>query len=306
MPRVGNGLGLAGDVTVDLKARCLDLRLDAMRSAQDRSRFALLAVTIASLALLTAGWNAYFGYYRQFALEQQKPGTNEVAEKLRNELYAEWVRSRMISVSLLGLRVGVDDATTVGAVAMWIILYWQCLCMRREHYSIAHLFRDYRHGTRAERTLVFYGVNSYTVFTNVHHSDVPLWKLDEQFKPNESTHSRFATLLMFWFPVIALVLLIAMDIASVFYYRSPFRDDWTRTPYEILRETGDLGIRDIAMIFFWDVVAVILLIPAGVLCFRIVRFANATEGLLREYWKAMAADYGHDFGANLNEQTPPD
>jgi hypothetical protein len=293
---------------VDLKDKCLDLRLDAMRLAQERSRFALLAATIASLALLTAGWNAYFGYYRQFALEQDKvtKGENQIAEKLRSELYAEWVRSRMISISLLGLRVGVDDATTVGAVAMWVILYWLSLCMRREHYSIAHLFRDYRYGTQAERTLVFYSVNAYTVFTNVHHSDVPLWKIDEQFKPNESTHARLPTLLMFWFPVIALVLLIAMDIASVFYYGSPFRDDWDQTPYEILRQRGTLGIRDITMIFVWDIVAVVLLIPAGILCFRIVRFANATEGLLREFWKALAADYGHDFGVRQIEQTPPD
>ena len=293
---------------MNLKDRCLDLRLDAMRAAQDRSRFALLAATVASLALLTAGWNAYFGYYRQFALEQDKvsAGQNQIAEKLRSELYAEWVRSRMISISLLGLRVGVDDATTVGAVAMWIILYWLSLCMRREHYSIAHLFRDYRYGTQAERTLVFYAVNAYTVFTNVHHSDVPLWTLDEQFKPNQSTHTRLPTLLMFWFPVISLVLLIAMDVASVFYCGSPFRDDWEHTPYEILRQTGELGLRDIAMIFFWDVVSVLLLIPAGFLCFRIVRFANATEGLLREFWKALAADYGHDFGVKQSEQTPPD
>jgi hypothetical protein len=293
---------------VDLKANCLDRRLDAMKSAQDRSRFALLASTVASLALLTAGWNAYFGYYRQFALEQDKvpAGENKIAEHLRNELYSEWVRSRMISISLLGLRVGVDDATTVGAVAIWIILYWLCLCMRREHYSIAHLFRDYRHGTRDERTLVFYGVNAYTVFTNVHHSDVPLTTIDEKFVPNTSTHTRLPTVLMFWFPVIALLLLIAMDVASVFWYGSPFRDNWDVTPYEIMLATGKEGLRDILLIFLVDFVALLLVIPAALLCYRIVRFANATEGLLREFWQSMANDYGHDFGVNKAGQAAPD
>jgi hypothetical protein len=291
-----------------LKDKCLDLRLDAMRAAQDRSRFALLAVSIASLALLVAGWNAYFGYYGQFAMEQNPTptGENQVAEKLRSELYSEWVKSRMITISLLGLHVGVDDATTVGAVAMWIVLYWLELCMRREHYSIAHLFRDYRGGSQEERTLVFYAVNAYTVFTNVQHSDIPLRSLDEPFRPNQWTHTRLPTLLMFWFPVIALVLLIAMDIASVFYYHTPFRDNWAQTPYEAMRAKGTLGLRDIAMIFFWDVVAVVLLIPAGILCYRIVRFNNATEHLLRDFWKNLVTDYGHDFGVQRSETLPPD
>ncbi len=297
---------------MDPNDKCLELRLEAIRTAQDRSRYALLAATIASLALLTAGWNAYFGWYRQFALEMEE-GLEEarksgkavaespVAEKLRTELYNEWVRSRMISVSVLGLRVGVDDATTVGAVAMWIILYWFELCMRREHYSIAHLFRDYRAAGQAERTLVFYAVNAYTVFTNVQHSDQPVWHLNEHFRPNQWKHVRWATLLMFWFPVIALVLLITMDIASVFYFDSPFRDDWTQTPYKAMREKGCVGLRDLTMVFFWDFVAIVLIVPAAVLCYRIGRFANATEHLLREFWRSMIADFGHDVGVNRNQ-----
>ena len=49
--------------------KTLDLRIGAARSAQERTRLAFFASTVISLAIITAGWNAYFSFYKDFAFE---------------------------------------------------------------------------------------------------------------------------------------------------------------------------------------------------------------------------------------------
>ena len=43
--------------------KALDVRLEATRSAQERTQRFFFASTVISLVIITAGWNAYFSFY---------------------------------------------------------------------------------------------------------------------------------------------------------------------------------------------------------------------------------------------------
>ena len=97
--------------------KALDVRIEATRSAQERTRRSFFASTVISLVIITAGWNAYFSFYREFAFAFPSLEGGEGTKTLQKEMLSEWVRSRMINISILGIRVGVDDAPTLGAIA---------------------------------------------------------------------------------------------------------------------------------------------------------------------------------------------
>src|SRR5262245_27523466 len=78
----------------------LQVRLDASRTAQERSRLAFFSTTIIGLILVTGAWNAYLSFYRQIAFQFSSlaDANMQGTQTLQKEILSAWVRSRMINV----------------------------------------------------------------------------------------------------------------------------------------------------------------------------------------------------------------
>src|SRR5947209_5603805 len=104
----------------------------------------------------------------------------------------EWVASRFITFSPLGIRFGVGDSPVLGAFALLIVSSWYFYVARRENYTIAVLLRDsWNTGDNDTRYRVYHDINAYTIFTNVLYNNSsiqdlsqpdPLDKFDGQYK----------------------------------------------------------------------------------------------------------------------------
>jgi hypothetical protein len=217
--------GLAPEEAGDLieldsvEAKTLDRRLDASRNAQERTRLAFFASTVIALALFTAGWNGYLSFYRDFASEFASLEGGEGTTILQKELLSEWVRGRMINIALLGIRVGVDDAPFVGAVALAIAGIWLLYSIRRENHLIGWLLRDYRFANDKFKWLVFSAINSATVFTNVTHGDAPFRTTTELPSPDEQLFLiRWAARHLWYLPILSLWFIIVLDFLSAFSF----------------------------------------------------------------------------------------
>jgi hypothetical protein len=189
----------------------------------------------------------------------------------------------MINISLLGIRVGVDDAPTLGALAMLIALIWFYLSVRREHYVIAYLLHDYRGPEHPVdvKWRIFHGIISYAVFTNVRHFDNPFKSIDHPPAEGEMKLLRPLMSNLYYLPLASLVFVLLFDAWSVFR-PSPFRtsNDWLFT---ILWKNEEYG--ELTSIIIWWVIGLLLAFPNGFLCRKISDFAHSTEHVLGQYWK---------------------
>jgi hypothetical protein len=220
--------------------KALDTRLEASRSAQERTRVTSFASTVISLAIITAGWNAYFSFYHDFASEFPSLEGGAGTTNLQREMLSEWVRGRMINITLLGIRVGVDDAPLLGAIALSIAAIWLYYSIRRENYTIGTLLFDYYYANDHIRWLVYHGINSATVFTNVIHGDAP-FRSSTQEPPNRPLRSvRFMAGCLWYLPIFSLWFIIFVDILSAVWWSSPFREPDIRGIFEEIRNDGTL------------------------------------------------------------------
>jgi hypothetical protein len=270
--------------------KTLDLRLEAARTAQERSRLAFFATTIIAFAMLTAAWNAYLSFNRTYARDNPDlvPGGDPAAannrlgtRELQREILKQWVSSRMIDVSLLGIRVDVDDAPTVGAVAMFVALIWFYFSIRRENFVIGFLCYDYKGPEHSAdvKWRIYHGINSFSVFTNVRHSDNPFETISKIPPNKQSRLLRPIPTTLLFLPIIAVASILILDVISLFMM-SPFRPDEERPIFVLLK--GHL-YGELFGIVFWWIVAAALALPNVYLCYRINWFANSTERVLRQY-----------------------
>ena len=210
------------------------------------------------------------------------PQTSAAIRKLQETALTEWLKSRWISVAALGIAVGVDDAPTLGGVAILVALVWLYLCIRREHYTIAMLLRDYGDDRFDQGTkwAVFHGINLFTVFTTVGHFDEPVTNI--RCPPPAETDwrlSKWAIKVMYFLPTAALLAVIALDIASMFM-PSPARPGMDPLIRTLINENNLAELRSIAV---WDFLSILLLLLVGHINLRITRFTRATEQLLRDF-----------------------
>src|SRR6266404_3281161 len=95
------------------------IRVKGCIEAVKRARLAFLASTIASLAVFITEWNAYLSWYRRFPLKEHLP-ENEVTREAFKYVLQEFVESRVITISLLGIRVGVSDMAVLGSLTLLV------------------------------------------------------------------------------------------------------------------------------------------------------------------------------------------
>jgi hypothetical protein len=280
-------------------------------------------MAVISMMMLIASYNAYLSYDYNWVVEaicqkstttgksgipkEQASTTADDSRILKEQAYKDWAASRTIMISLLGIRVSVDDAAVLGTAVLFVFSLWLLLVARRENHTIGFLLRDTdtprRGGNRepsntpsaemrpevdgdAERWLIYHTIISnslFVTFDRLPHVRTLIgpnslrvttrrkgvrWRDRVGFRPVRS--------FFFWFPVVASVAVFSLDWWS-YHGPDPFNPGCV--------PDGDTA-------FFWRTRAVFLAcwVPLTICCMKSNRYSRATERVLRKYGRRLFAN----------------
>lgn len=216
----------------DYKRMMLQSRLEAAKDSITRARYVILICILASLALIVADLNGYFSWYRFFVLAPKLHGWDsgiKLPEDVRHhflitaqdQLIKSWVESLMVSIPPLGLRFGVSDIAVFGPAALCLLMIVLWYVARRENRAIVGLLRETADGEgltgqeRADmRGAVYHSISSHLVFLPVGEYSDPLLGLHSNAEERHSRFVRFGYKLFVYFPLLATLLIGAVEIYS--------------------------------------------------------------------------------------------
>jgi hypothetical protein len=252
----------------------IKVRLEATRDATSRSRFALLATTVASVSFLVTEFNAYISWNRDFVLSPKLADNNSPTGFAQRRLLDDWVSSSSMNVSLFGIHVNAADLTILGGVALMFLTLWFYYAMRRENRLVGTLLRNTRDASLELMDLVYSGIVSYMVFTAVQPGKPPINTLAE-YKPPESIRRQFfGVQLLFLLPVLTLFISLTFDLLSIYLLAAPFREDHQIPP---------LQGADLAKFVVYCAVGLLCAAITAFNSFRIRSLDRATGEVLRAY-----------------------
>lgn len=286
-------------------------RLDGAKASQSQLRLTIAAMAVVSVTMLVAAYNAYLSYDYAWITEA---GDGVLTDSRRSgvltaQALKDWASSRTVQVSLLGVRVSVDDAAVLGSAVLFVMSLWLFLVARRENHTIGLLLRhtDTPHptsdsqasgaagvNTKEQRWLIFHTVLANSLFVTCDPSLARVTSLKPlpQAKQNafsecntwlNRTAFAFVRYFFFSFPTVACALVFGLDRWS-YFIADPFAPDF--------QPPG-------AGAFFWRSMTVFFLcwVPLAICCWRSSQYSRATEIVLREY--------GRKLGAELLADEPP-
>jgi hypothetical protein len=193
-----------------------DTQLGKTVEAQKRTRVVLLVMSVTCAAMLIASYNASVSLEREFTvrriannakdLEPPKKGAPEAAsatpvpvrkldttrghDVATEQAIRNWVESRTVSSSVLGIKVNIDDAPALGSFVLFIMSIWFLLSVRREYFTIYFLLKDTRQHkldglNQAEKAQqeerlktqwqIYHGIISASVFSVYLPRFLPFW-----------------------------------------------------------------------------------------------------------------------------------
>jgi hypothetical protein len=255
------------------------IRIEGAQEAVKRSRLVFLVLTVASLTVITALWNAYFSSARATVIERATFVTNEVTRAAQQLQTEEWVKSRTINISLLGINLGVSDAAPLGSSSLFILTIWFFLTTRRENHAIGQLLRESKNAAEDLRRMIFYGISSYLVFLTLGSGDEPIRALDGPDLPAKQLISiRALVKALFFIAPFAMFMIVTADILSICTLNSVFR-----VPHVPLINVPDIPRHMWKWMVGWDIYAFMLAHWASFLCWRALQFEEGTGEILKQY-----------------------
>ncbi|HWS89473.1 MAG TPA: hypothetical protein VN282_21045 [Pyrinomonadaceae bacterium] len=133
-------------------------RLEGVKVAQAQTRLTLGTMAVISVMMLIVSYNAYLSYDYYWVVKRNCPkdftgdteaggngAVNELKSRINNlseHAMREWATSRTVMISLLGIRVSVDDVSVLGTAVLFFLSLWLFLVARRENHTIGFLLRD--------------------------------------------------------------------------------------------------------------------------------------------------------------------
>jgi hypothetical protein len=261
-----------------------DIRIQAAREAQARSRFAFLASTIISISLLIAIFNFEFSWLRNFAYPPPPDvKIGEIQQEMRKEIRKTWIDSTRLKIPILGVDLAASDASTLGSISLYILTVWFYYCMRRENHLIGSLLIDAdKNNDEAISLAVYHGVASYTVFTTI-GGDEPINTVRPAPAFRRSVVKiRPIYVILLFLPALTIAFMLGTDILSLF--RDAVLRDPTKSLYQLL------GFREYVEVAIIDGVAAVILGAILHLCANILRCERATERVLRQFHDLLFAD----------------
>ncbi len=280
-------------------------RLESARNAQAQARRTMGIMSIISMMMLIASYNAYLSYDTTWILnlpKGQSLAETNVAGILTSQALRDWAASRSVQVPLLGIRTSVDDAPVLGTATLLVLAFWLVLLTRRENHTVGSLLRDTdtepieddeARGPRpsyssGQRWLIFHTIASNSVFITCDRSLVPVESLGAKgswptnvgsaFKLSMSAHLfAFLNRFFFDFPVFVSTIVFLLD-------------RWSYFEPDAFAVNADMPGAGSAFFWFSMVVFLACWIPL-VLCSRRSRlYSEATGRVLKEYGAKLRAD----------------
>ena len=258
-----------------------EIRIEAARDALKRSRLVFFVATVVSLAVLFAAWNAYLSWYRGAAMRDFSD--NWVTRQVQQELLSEWVKSRTISVALLGIRVGISDAAPLASFSLLITSIWFFYSVRRSNHAIGSLLIDSKAEESAIQTMIYHGVVSQLVFLDVSGGDEPIRSLNPP-PPDPSQNIpliRGMVQFLVYLPTMTIFFIVVMDVLSIVYLKSPFRNP----PHDPLLK--QIETSEWIWLSVFEVLALLIGVSSAFLTARAFAYERGTASVLAEYSKIM-------------------
>lgn len=302
-------------------------RLEGVKSAQGQTRLTLGTMAVISVMMVIASYNAYLSYDYHWIVKQNcppavakisseaepaqdTPAVREVKEKIKaltDHSIKEWASSRTVVVSLLGIRVSVDDVSVLGTAVLFVLSLWLFLVSRRENHTTGFLLRDTDsprpEGRREppgagvaegepmtysneQRWLIYHTIIStsfFVIFDRLPNVDSLDGRnsLDAALKDNRPRLNRWALHVtrgfFFFFPAVVALSVFWLDFKSY---------DW-KDPFEFGCEAEGREFFRMATVIFGA-----CFVPLLMCCWKSSRLSNNTEKVLREY------------GVRLHDQLP--
>ena len=292
-------------------------RLEAAKTAQSQTRFTIVVMAVISMMMVIASYNAYLSYDHEWvlALKSDRSFSHQtVSEVLTTQALQDWAAARTISIGLLGIRVSVDDAAVLGAIALFVLSLWLMLVTRRENHTVGFLLRDTDSSgsnpvssrlvsgefSNGQRWLIWHTILSNNLFVAI---DPSLARVDslEGGNPLASGSGfrdwfsrlgfRLVREFFFFFPAIASLFVFVLDRYSYF------------APDAFLEKDATPGSN--AHFFFNSmIVFVACWLPLALSCWRSSQYSRATEKVLREYAVKLRGDLAATGGADRGVTVP--
>lgn len=253
--------------------------VETIRLSGRRCRWIVSAVTICSVALLTACYNLYFSWLRAIAL-MDNWGTPPVVAKAQEQLVGLWVDSGFISIPLLGIKFHVVDGTIIGSIGLTVLSVWLYYAMRRDNHLIGRALTLAVDNPTEPVTakFLFYGISSLQVFALISNNDDPISAVVHTKTDARSNLVRMAFGSMYYLPAITILVLIICDALSLFALRSAFRDG------HAMLSAIDLTPANWRKIALMEAVAIITATSCFWLGRQIHRFQSSTILVLRSFY----------------------
>jgi hypothetical protein len=301
-------------------------RLDGVKAAQSQTRVTLAAMAIVSVMMLIASYNAYLSYDYNWIVEQKCPKSGAKADNgngegkpddsgkesdnnkdltklLTGHAMEEWASSRTVMISLLGIRVSVDDVSVLGTAVLLLLSLWLLLVARRENHTTGFLLRDTDErdgggaaaGARAvsytdrKRWLIYHTVISNSLFVtfdylrNVDRLDGPN-SLEAGTQGEERGRLRsfglaVAREFFFLFPVVVTFVIFILDCVSYYYdyLPDPFSPNCKLDP-------------DSAFFIQSRIIFFVCFLPLLICCLKSRGLSKNTEKVLHEYGTKLLSD----------------
>jgi hypothetical protein len=253
------------------------IRIAAAGDAQRRSRYAFIVVTIVAAAIAIAEFNSTWSWYIQFSSQNDFPpqATRMEAEKA---LVQQWIRSNRMTVSLLGVDIGMSDAALLGSISLSIMSLWFFFCIRRENHLIGKVLIDAKNEPDAIKKMIFYGITGYLVFTTMSNDDDPISNLDQLPTDSRRFFLRRSVKVLIFLPVITIGFIIFSDLMSL-WMPSPIR---APAPNKSLMEMINEP-RWLIQLAAMEAAALVFGTATYSLCANIMKFEQATAKILRQF-----------------------
>jgi len=287
----------------DIELETIKIRLEGVKLAIGRCRFAFLVAMIASIAIIATVWNAhmspdsgfalqpYWSQDKQFTPEKQKlrleeltdgrklspEKMTEVTDQVQREIVSEWVKNQVISVGLLGIRVSVEDFSILGSLGLFIITMFLFYSIRNENIGIGNLFK---HGHKFtdwdDRYLVYQGIVPHLIFLDLGDLHKPIEDFEKPTDVRKMPLVPLRIKVLLWLPALTIFLIVAADLLTLYFAPNPFRP--SGLPLRSILNEHDLNVR-----LAYDGIALFFGVWAGVMCHEISKYATASGKLIQKF-----------------------
>jgi hypothetical protein len=202
----------------------LTSRLDGINEAQRRSRIAFLLVMLSSGAILIALWNNYFSWDRQWSEIHASAPKSWGQEQLVGEQIKSWSDTNTVDISLLGIRVSINDAAVLGSLVLFAFAAYLCFTLLRENHEIGSLLRQHRTAPDNVRQFIFYRIRALTVLGGKSDTDAPMASLKGGDEMTRLPLARRGLQILLFAPLIVILLIIGSDLYFALWFVSGARN----------------------------------------------------------------------------------